>query len=158
MSSSTATNAEVAEMMKACSPSFSVLCIGRHDLPGLSFLPDHHSPCHRLVLDKHHDSSCYLLRLKQNRRNRLFALFGCHLSAAASGSRGVHPARADAVDANSHSFLEGSERSGETHHSGFGRAVFGRVVGQETDPTHGRDVHDRPTPAFSHGANTEVYA
>src|SRR5215203_1677951 len=54
--------------------------VERHDLPGLSFLPDHHSPGHRLVLDKHHDSFGDLLWLKQNRRDRLLALFGRHLA------------------------------------------------------------------------------
>src|SRR5215212_2298619 len=113
---------------------------------------------YRIVLDKHHDGFGNLLWLEQNRRDRLFALFGCHLGAAASGSGGVHPTRADAVDADAHPLLEGSERSGQTHYPGFGRAILGRVVGLETDPTHGRDVHDRPLPASSHGANTEVYA
>src|SRR5215207_10113843 len=132
--------------------------VERHDLPGLSFLPDHHSPGHRIVLDKHHDGFGDLLGLKQNRRDQPFALLGCHLGAGTSGSRGVHPARADAVDTDAHTFLEGSERSAETHYPGLGRAVLGCLVGLETDPTHGRDVHDRPTPTLSHGANTEVYA
>src|SRR5215218_5323620 len=155
---SVSTVASAATKEAALKAISSIRCIGRHDLPGLSFLPDHHSPGHRLVLDKHHDGFGDLLWLKQNRRDRLLALFGRHLGATSSGGWGVHPTWADAVDADAHLLLQGSERSGETHHPSFGRAVLGCVIGLETDPTHGRDVHDRPTPAFSHGANTEVYA
>jgi hypothetical protein len=63
---STGTNSEVAEMIGSIFTELSVRCIGGHDLPGLSFLPVHHTPRHRIVLNEHHDGFGDLFGPKQN--------------------------------------------------------------------------------------------
>src|SRR5215204_4632051 len=113
MPSSLATSGTAAPAASFASAwrSLRTICSGECRLPIKSppyahlGLSDSHSNWTRFwgaghVLDKHHDSFGDLLWLKQNRRDRLLALFGRHLGATSSGGRGVHPARADAVDAD----------------------------------------------------------